>query len=290
MTERDATGPPAGDPRTLNRAVRRLLRPLVRLLLEKQLDYPGLSRLLKALYVEVAEQDLALPGRRPTDSRISLLTGVHRREVKRIRSELRSEAGPPTRVGLSALLIARWTGDAEYLDAEGRPRSLPRRAPRGTPSFESLVTAVSTDLPPRSVLDEWLRLGVVAMDGEDEIRLVEESFVPEAGHEDKLHFFGRNLRDHIATGARNLLGGDPPYLDRSVYYDGLTKESADELARFAREQGADLLRRVNQRSLELQRADTAREGASYRMTFGAYFYAVDEREEPADRQDEDDDA
>ena len=51
---------------TLARAVRGMLRPLVRFLLEKQLGFPLLSNLLKGLYVEVAEQDVAIPGRRPS--------------------------------------------------------------------------------------------------------------------------------------------------------------------------------------------------------------------------------
>jgi hypothetical protein len=266
-----------------------MLRPLVRLLLEKQLSYTALTKQLKALYVEVAERDLALPGRRPTDSRISLLTGVHRREVKRIRSELHGEGRPPARISLGALLISRWTADPAYLDADGRPRRLPKRAAGSEPSFEALVVSASTDLPPRSVLDEWLRLGVVELDEQGRVRLVEESFVPEQGYEEKLHFFGRNLREHVATGARNLLGAEPPYLDRSVYYDGLSKESIEDLAAFTREEGADLLRRVNQRALELQRADADRGHATQRMTFGSYFYAVDELDESQAAEDDDDD-
>ena len=181
-------------------------------------------------------------------------------------------------VSLGALLVSRWIGEPEYLDAEGKPRVLPRRGPG--PSFETLVESVSTDLPPRSVLDEWLRLGVVTDDEDGMLRLSADSFVPSKGFDEKLHFFGRNLRDHIASGAYNILEEGPPFLDRSVYYDQLSRASAEELAQLAREEGAELIRRINRRALELQSEDAeeARE-TTHRMTLGAYFYAADERNE-----------
>ena len=59
----------------LQTAVRLLLRPLVHLLLGRQVTYPLLTRLLKELYVEVASDEFAIEGKRLTDSRINLLTG-----------------------------------------------------------------------------------------------------------------------------------------------------------------------------------------------------------------------
>ena len=263
----------------LARAVRRLLRPLVRLLLEKQLEYPFVAGLLKNLYVEVAEQDLKIPDRRPTDSRISLLTGIHRREVKRIRAELLEREDIPSAVTTGALLVSRWIGDKRFVDDEGRPLPLPRRAPSPEPSFEALVASVTANIPQRSILDEWLRLGVVEVRDDGLISLVSESFVAEQGFDEKAYFFGRNLRDHIATGARNLLGGQPAFFDQSIYYHNLSRESAEKLAGIARENGAALLRKVNREALELQQQDADHDGASYRMTLGSYFYGVDEDEE-----------
>ena len=151
----------------------------------------------------------------------------------------------------------------------------------GNPSFEELVTTINKDIPARSVLDEWIRQGVAEMDEDGVVRLRVESFVPEEGLEAKIHFFGRNLRDHVATGTRNLIGEGSPYFDRSVFYDELSLESVEELDQAAREAGAKMLRDLNRRAFELQRRDAGNEDATYRMTVGAYFYAIDEREEMA---------
>ena len=81
---------PGGPSPALVRALRKLLRPLVRLMLAHGITYPYLSDLLKGLFVEVAEQDFRLDAKAPTDSRVSLVSGVHRKDVARLRSLLDS--------------------------------------------------------------------------------------------------------------------------------------------------------------------------------------------------------
>lgn len=258
----------------LTRAVHSLMLPLVRLLLEKQLTYVSLTNLLKRVFVEVAADEMVIEGRRQTDSRISLLTGIHRKDVKRLRTEIAEDVSVPSRASLGALVVSRWIGSPEFMDDEGHPLALERTSETG-PCFESLVSSVNSDIPACSVLDEWLRLGVVERDEHDRVCLRETSFVPDRGLEEKLHFFGRNLHDHIATGAHNILGGGPPFLDRTVYYDKLSPEAAREIADLAREEGAALLQRINQRALELQQLSDGSADATHRITMGTYFFSAD---------------
>jgi hypothetical protein len=275
---------PPEPPTALRRALQAVLRPLVRLLVEQGVPFYQLAELLKGVYVDVALHDFPLEGKDSTDSRVTLLTGVHRKDVKRLRATRTAVDEAPKSVSLGALLVARWTGTAAYLDAEGRPKPLARRADRGA-SFEKLVASVSTDIRPRAVLDEWLRLGVAHLDAEDRVCLNAEAFVPTKGFEEKAYSFGRNLHDHVAAAAHNLAGKKPAFLERSVYSPGLSKESVAELAKLAARAGMQALQAVNRRALELERRDAADEGASQRMNFGVYFYDVDTNAEA--RADED---
>ena len=68
-------------------AIHHLLRPLVRLLLQHGIAYQAFCELIKSVYVKVAEQEFKLDAKVQTDSRISLLTGIHRREINRLRNE-----------------------------------------------------------------------------------------------------------------------------------------------------------------------------------------------------------
>jgi hypothetical protein len=262
-----------GPPSALVRALRQLLRPLVRLLLARQVTFPFLSGLLKEVYVDVAMNDFPLQGKAQTGSRISLLTGIHRKDVKRLRGLPQEETATPANVSLGAQIVARWTGAAEFLDGDGRPRSLPRQAPpEGGPSFESLVAGVSRDIRARAVLDEWLRLGVARLDDEDRVVLNAEAFIPSKGFDEKCFYFGRNLRHHVAAGVHNLLGDLPPFVDRSVYYDGLTEESVRELMKLAEKTGMEALQAVNRRAMELQKRDRERVAADRQLNFGVYIH------------------
>ena len=281
----DSEVPQPGPPAALVTGLRRLLGPLVRLLLRHQVTYPQLASLLKAIYVEQADAAFGIPGKPQTISRTSLLTGIHRKDVRRLRGEAPEDRAAPATVSLGAQLVLRWTASPDYLDAEGRPSVLPRLAREGGgPSFDGLVASVSKDIRPRAVLDEWERLGIAEVDSEDCVRLIVDAFVPERGFPEKAYFFGRNLHDHIAAAAHNLSGEGPPMLERSVYYGGLTPEAVAELAALSERVGMDALQSVNRRALELQGEGEHREDADRRMNFGIYFFRA-EAESPGEALD-----
>jgi hypothetical protein len=257
----------------LARGVRTLLRPLVRLLLSKQLTYTFIANLLKSVFVEVAEAEFTIEGKRQTDSRISLLTSIHRKEVKRLRAELGRGEVMPSTANLGALVVSRWIADPNYLDENGIALAIPRVGETG-PSFASLVESVSKDIPACSVLDEWIRLGVVEIDERDWVVLRADSFVPNRGLDEKLHFFGRSLHDHISAGVHNILEESAPKFDRLVYYDRLTAQSAEELSAMVGVEGAEFLNRINRKALELQTRDSIASDASHRISVGTYFYSA----------------
>ena len=266
----------------LKSAVTRVMRPLVGLLMEHGLTYSWLSGLLKTVFVDVAEKEFRLPDKRQTDSRITLLTGVHRKDVRRFRrpGEDKTEGAPPTSVYLGAHLVAIWTSEERFLDSNGKPRPLPRLAREEGPNFEDLVTTVSKDIRPRAVLDEWLRLGAVEVDDDDQVLLKTEAFIPSKGFEEKTYYLGRNVHDHLAAARHNVQGGDPPLLERSVYYDELSGESVEELNELAHREGMKVLQEINRRARELQSRDSGAPGATRRINFGLYFFH--ESEPPAD--------
>jgi len=267
----------------LLRAVARLLKPLVRLLIASGVTYPVLSRLLKTLYVNVADKHFYLDGKAQTDSRISLITGVHRKDVKRLRHENRADDHMPPSVSLGSQLVARWLGDPAYCDENGNPLELDRfHRDDGEPSFEQLVSEVSKDIRPRAVLDEWLRLGVVSLGEDGKVRLSHDAFAPEEGYEEKVWYLGNNLQAHIATAVFNVLAEGEPRLERSVHYDGLTKESVRAIRARAHKEAMRALKNVNQLAMTRQKADAQSSSANKRIVFGAYFHEEEKPLEPDD--------
>ncbi|WP_232630868.1 DUF6502 family protein [Methylobacterium sp. Leaf118] len=260
--------PPSGGA-ALHGPVARLLRPLVRLLVQRGITFPALTNLLRELYVNVAEYDFALPGKEQTDSRVSLLTGIHRKEVRRLRGAGAPVSRVPAGLSRTSRIIARWLAAPEFTDAGGHPLPLPRTAEDGAPSFETLVAGVTKDVRPRAVLDAWLDRGVAVLDPEGRVQLLEAAYLPRGGGEPQLYYFGRNLHDHLAAAAANVAGPAPRFFERAVHYDGLSGPLAERLEERAREIAMGALRDAN---AEAHAACADDPGGRHRWNFGIYIY------------------
>ncbi|HAW52983.1 MAG TPA: hypothetical protein DCX54_11750 [Flavobacteriales bacterium] len=267
----------------LTDALRRLLRPLIRLLIEKGVTFPQFRDMLKSVYVEVAEEHFNLSDGPTSVSRIFVLTGIHRKDIKRLRRN--DETTDPdntsaSNMGLGGYLVSRWTGDQRFLDLQGNPLNLPRTSPNGSPSFDELVESGTKDVRPRVILEEWRRLGIVHINDDNEICLNTTAFVPEHSFDEKAQYFGRHIHDHLATCANNLMAEKDPMFERSVYFSALTEASVAQLRALAEAKSLELLKNINQHALQLHTEDQGKPDATHRMRLGIYWYDKEKSSKP----------
>ncbi|MFK5915201.1 MAG: DUF6502 family protein [Woeseiaceae bacterium] len=263
---------------SLFKAIKWLCKPLIRLLISNGITFPQFRELLKGLYVEVAEQGLVKSGKDVSDSRLFILTGVHRKDIKRLRQNASDNNIQSTQTAsLGGNIIARWIGKEEFLDKSGEPRCLSRNTENDLLGFDQLVTQVSKDIRPRTILDEWLHSGLVSTNENNEICLNKKAFVPTSNFAEQSFYLGRNVHDHLAACVHNMQSDKSAMLERSVYYTSLTPESITHLQDIAAAEGIALLQKLNQEALSRQEQDKNNENANYRMRFGCYWY--DEKNE-----------
>ncbi|MBB4013981.1 DUF6502 family protein [Niveibacterium umoris] len=267
------TGQPTRADVLLDEAERFLL-PLARLLIANGVGYPQLAARLKGVFLDAARYELAMAGGRQTDSALSLLSGVHRKDIRAAKAAEESGFGQNGKsLSLAAEVFTRWLHDPAFRGVDGKPLELPRSGP--APSFESLVASISTDFHARSMLDELLRLGVVTLQGEVVIPSA-NGFVPREGFRELAFYFGENLRDHIAAAATNLRaaegGAQPVFLEQSVFADGLSEASTEALGELARTLWRTAFDRMVTEAGRHCDEDTAT-AANRRMRFGVYYYA-----------------
>jgi hypothetical protein len=253
---------------------KKVVKPLVRLFLEKGITYTLLLEELKQVFVEVASEEFKIDGKAQTDSRITLLTGVHRRDVNRFRNS--STKTPQLKTNFSAQLISQWLGNEKFLDELGRPKRLARsNKVNSNDTFDDLVMSVSKDIRSRPVLDEWLRINIVTLDDEGYVHLNSEAFIPHDDLEQNLFFLGMNVHDHLAAAVNNTLN-KPKMFERCVYYDNLTIGEITELHEITNKAGMDYLKLLNQKSIEASKTDKPITNISnetkYRMNTGVYFF------------------
>lgn len=275
LDESTDSGAMPGRPRAaVVAALRRILRPLVRLLVGQGITYPFLADLLKSVYVETAASEFTVGGKLATDSRLTLLTGVHRKDIRRLRREPQPESESTPAMTLGTQIVARWLGDTAYHDRNGAPCALPRRRSKdGAVSFASLVEKVSKNVRPRSVLDELARLGVVEIHGDDTVRLVTRGFVPGKEVDAKSFYFGEALHDHLAAGVHNLGGAKPTLLERSVYYDELSPAAVAALQSKSEHLSMQVLQEINRDGMAFEASDPPAPEERMRMRLGVFFYA-----------------
>ena len=249
-----------------------LMRPLVRTLIRRGVTAPAFYKLLKSVYVDVAHKDFRLDGTAPTDSRVSLLTGVHRKDVRQILTEDDSTwQDARTKSATFSTVLSRWLTLPEYQDAQGQPRALPRSGDAEL-TFEVLVRAVNTDIRPRTILDELLRQGSV-IDGDDGLlRVSPDAVLGDTPDAHKLAYFASNIGDHIAAASENLNSDPAPFFERAVFYNRLRSESVDVIEARARELAQAMLEDLNAGSAGLQQAEQSAQDGLERYRLGVYFY------------------
>jgi hypothetical protein len=254
-----------------------VLAPLVRWLLRSGVNYVALSQALKSVFLEEGRRELVRTGGKMTDSALSVLSGVHRKDVRALGAapQVRGEfvATPASSV------VARWLTEPAYREpgsSTARPLSrLPRSG--GAPSFESLAREVSNDVHPRTLLEEMIRLGLVTVEGEH-IVLALEQFSPDVNDRRAVGVVAANAADHLSAAVHNLtVPGGPRFLEQSVFANGLSEASAAELARRARELWRPALQSMIDAATERLQVDKQAQHTPMRMRFGVYYYEEDEQ-------------
>jgi hypothetical protein len=249
-----------------------VMGPLVRWLLRSGVRYGALAAALKSQFVAVARAELTEGGAKITDSALSVMSGVHRKDVRQLAGgTLSVSAAAALSPTPASQLFTRWVTDPRFREADGRLRRLPRNGP--APSFESLAREVCTDVHPRTLLEELVRLGLATLQG-DEVMLQAESFVPAPGRDEAAALLAANAADHLAAAVHNLTRPAPRFLEQSVFADGLSHTSVEALGQFARELWkGDFERMVAEATQKVQHDESlAPAMAAMRMRFGAYYY------------------
>jgi Family of unknown function (DUF6502) len=262
--------------------VLRVLQPLVRMLVKNGVTYTVFAAALKRAFLTAAQQELATRGMPATDSAVSLLSGVHRRDVRTLTrgAAAQADASEPPVLGLAAQVVARWMNDPAYSAADGTRRVLPKSG--AAPSFDALVAGVSSDVRSRAVLDELLRLGVVT-ETDAGLALDKSGFAPRGNFAENSWLAAQNVHDHAAAMVANL-HGEGNFLEQAVFVDEITGASADQLKRVSVAAWKIAFKTVMaeaQARFDADAAGAPREERQHRARFGVYFYSDRDREDSA---------
>jgi len=259
-----------------------MLRPVVRILLRYGIGYREFAEVTKTAFVDVASADFGIRGRPTNISRVAVMTGLTRKEVRRLRDKA-SEGDRSIEVKTTPLtdVLHQWFAQPEFTDSDGRPVPLPFSG--GETSFTDLVRRFGGDIPAGAMRTEMKRVGVVREDESGLLHVVRRSFRPDSDHE--------VLVTQLVHGAYALLSNiehnthpdrtDETWVNRVTYTQSLRSQDTKQLRRIAKDRISDFAETIDDILIayESLQDDGRDEKAENVVAVGIYYF--EERDKTA---------
>lgn len=256
-----------------------IVQPLVTWLIRSGVGHNEFAAALKPVFLAQAQEELAKQNKKPTDSAVSLLSGLHRKDVRAFRekatdtlAQVQANGSAWGKPNAANQVATRW------LSLENHTEPLPMS---GAPhSFETLSRSVSKDVHPRTILQELVRLGL-AKEDDGRVHLLRDAFAPDASHKEARELFAGSVADHLQAGVHNLCAhpndAQQPrkFLEQSVFADGLSPESVQQLNLLANELWAHVLKKAVEAATPLCEQD-ANHPTPQRFRIGLFSFAAPE--------------
>lgn len=251
----------------------RWLRPIARWLLKSGVTWKEFAELSRGVFIAVAEQEFGLRGRPTNVSRVALLTGMTRREVRRYRETVEPVPHDPTAeddLNHASRVLAGWHLDPEFIDELGRPRSLPARGDGAT--FATLVRRYAGDIPATALTKELLRSESIARGEDGLFRALRRFYMPRPMDDQAVERAGNVLADLASTVEHNLAceGGEPARFEGRAQNRHVDPRHLPAFRAFMEREGQAFLERCD----EWLTAHEASEAAGPRVRLGVGIYAI----------------
>ena len=207
--------------------LRSLLRPVVRFCINRSLRLQDMVEAAKVMFVDIANEELEKQGKADNISRISVMTGVHRIDVKRILDE---GGNFELSERLAGKVIALWRNDKRFTTDAGKPRVLSFKGVGN--EFSKLVETISIDLKPGTILFDLERVGAVSKTKKG-LKLLHSSYVPRKDPGSSLKLLARDAEDLMEAGINNVEAeGEILNYQASTVYDNISPDDLPKIRKW----------------------------------------------------------
>ncbi len=266
-------------------ACRRLLKPLVRLLLKSGISWQEFAEVSKQIYVDVALEDYGIKGRPTNLSRVAILTGINRKDAKRYRDNP-VVTPSPRKTSEATQVLDGWHHDTRFLDDQCKPIALfesidERKAHPNLnhiPVFADLYKEYGGDIPQSALLKELLNTQTLARDSDGRLRVIKRFYMPQQLDEESVIRAGEVLQDIGDTVVHNLTRRvkERSRFEGRATHRNVSATSVNDFKDFLEHQGMDFLESVDD---WLDQHQASEKEIGVRMGVGLYFIQGDANKE-----------
>src|SRR5215469_4481219 len=260
-------------------AMGRLLEPIVLLLLKSGITWREFADLAKAKFVQVATKEFGIRGRPTNASRVAILTGIDRRDVRKLR--LAAAKQPTFDLGFMSKptqVLDGWFHDPNFRTASGEPRDL--EVSEGEDSFAALVRRYTPGIPHVAMVKELRAVGAVEERPDGRLRVLKRNYIPRELTDNQIRLWGSVLQDVGTTLQHNLMRkeSEPPRFERRALNLSIDPRARREFEAFLAVEGQAFLERVDE-WLSSHQVDVAatESQATIRLGVGVYEIFQSER-------------
>lgn len=222
------------------------MRPIVRLLLKSGVTWKEFAGIAKGAFVQVATEEFGIRGRPTNVSRVSIVTGIGRREVRKQRDSLQqAPEAPPNYLNAATRVLSGWHQDAGFLDSQAAPLEL---APFGpSPSFEELWRRYGGDVPVGALLKELRAVGAIEESAGGRLKVLRRAYIPLQVDPQKTLRAGGIFEDFGNTVVHDLTcgPGEPLRFERRASNALVDAKALPEFRALLEREGQALLERVD---------------------------------------------
>ncbi len=237
--------------------LRMLLKPIVGFCIRNGLTIQTLLECSKVVFIESAAADLEANGQKVNVSRLSVATGLHRRDVMRIYREGNTQeesASIPSRV------IGQWEQDSRFLTKAGKPRMLSLDGDDS--EFRQLVKLISSDVNSGTILFELERTGAVERVG-DKLKLCRRALIISENPEDSFRLLSEDAEDLVASVEQNVFSSeDVKNLHARTEYDNIAVDDLPAIRKWLLDEGSKFHARARKYLAQFDLDIAPREGAA----------------------------
>lgn len=181
----------------------RILKPLIRVLIRNGIAYGTFADIARKIYVDTGFEEAKRQDQKQTVSNVSILTGINRKEVKRLKEALNYNTDSSLRkFNRVVRVIAGWQHDEEFLDSDHEPKDLLLEGKKA--SFTNLVKKYSGDMPVVAMLNALIDSGNIRVIDNGNIQLINPNYLPATDSEKKLNILGIDTAELMQTIDHNI--------------------------------------------------------------------------------------
>jgi hypothetical protein len=229
---------------TLRNTLKNILMAIIRTLLRNGMSYGEFDQVARKCFVDVAFRDFAPAGKKQTVSNVAILTGLNRKEVKKLH-ELDSSQGPVDGKQYNRVVrvIGGWINDPRFLRKDGNPRDLDYE---GEDSFSELVKQYSGDMPVAAMQKVLTASANIKFTDDNKVRLLSHAYLPSDDPVEKLTILGIDTSQLIETIDFNLTAPEEALrFQRKASNPQVDPESIPEIKQFLQRKGQAFLEEVD---------------------------------------------